>query len=376
MTPPIAIIGAGPSGLTLGRLLELANISYIIFERDAPPKAGPERTGTLDIHAEDGQLALREAGLMDEFRKIARYDTPTILADSTGKVAITVGGEAADRPEIDRKDLRRLLLDSVPAERVHWNCKIQEVCKDDDGLMSIHFVDGNVESGFRLVVGADGAWSKTRRLITSVKPVYSGYYYLTMGIKKTNPYHPKAAALVGNGTYMVMGGGKQIVCQLLGDGSLFTGIGLSTLPADWDAKAELTDPSAFRERLLQDYFADFAEEQRDLIKHSEGDIYPWPLYDMPLDAFFWKPVPGVTAIGDAAHVSIPSGEGVNIALHDSLQLSQQIVKYGLGGVDQAVAEYEKLMFPRALKHMEAAKVGELLWAKDAPYSFMKAIGVA
>ncbi|KAK4541576.1 hypothetical protein LTR36_007873 [Oleoguttula mirabilis] len=371
MTPPIAIIGAGPSGLTLGRLLELANIDYVIFERDTPPKPGLERTGTLDIHVKDGQLALREAGLLDEFQKIARYDAPTLLADSTGKVIISLG-EDRDRPEIDRKDLRSLLLGSIPPHRVRWDSKVQQVRRHSEESMAISFDDGSVESGFKLVVGADGAWSKTRRLITSTKPRYSGMYYLTMGIKATNPFHSRLAPLIGQGTYLAMGGGKQVIGQLLGDGSFYTGVGLSSLPEDFDAKTALADPSAFRERLLRDEFADFAEEQRDLIKHSEGEIYPWPLYEMPVDSLSWESVPGVTVIGDAAHVSIPSGEGVNIAMLDSLQLAQQIVQHGLDGLDRAVAEYEKMMLPRAKKHMAAAEQGKLLWAPNAPHEFLKA----
>lgn len=132
--------------------------------------------------------------------------------------------------------------------------------------------------------------------------MYSGLTYLIMGINKTNPFHARAASLVGKGNYMALGSGKQILAQLLGDGSYYTGVGLSNLPEDWDASKELADPTAFREQVSCDEFRDFAEEQRNLIKHSEGDIYPWPLYDMPVESLSWPSVPGVTVIGDAAHV--------------------------------------------------------------------------
>lgn len=169
MTPPIAILGAGPSGLALGRLLEVANIAFIIFERDESAIAEPSRRGgILDIHAESGQVALQEAGLLDQFKSLARYDVATTVADAQGKVYARFGekGGDSDRPEIDRKDLRALLLSSIPADKVRWGSPVQLVQRETDGSMSVHFVDGTIESGFQLVVGADGAWSKARSAVS------------------------------------------------------------------------------------------------------------------------------------------------------------------------------------------------------------------
>jgi 2-polyprenyl-6-methoxyphenol hydroxylase-like FAD-dependent oxidoreductase len=75
-------------------------------------------------------------------------------------------GEDTDRPEIDRRDLRVLLLDSVPEDKIRWGAKVKCLHKQDDGTMSIRFTDGSTESGFRLIVGADGAWSKVRSLVS------------------------------------------------------------------------------------------------------------------------------------------------------------------------------------------------------------------
>ena len=246
--------------LTLGRLLEVKNIDYTIFERDATPQLDNSRTGTLDLHAGDGQLALEEAGLTDAFKKLARWDTPTVLASARGETIITLNeaGES-DRPEIDRKDLRNLLLGSIPAEKIRWDSKVQRVLRDDQGSISIHFVNGMVEKGFKLVVGADGAWSKTRSLITSVKPRYTGLHYFASTIKQRNPHYQQTSSLVGGGTYMALGGGKQIVAQRLGDGSYFVGIGLH-LAEIGDVKEELADTAAFRERLVDRDFVEYAEK--------------------------------------------------------------------------------------------------------------------
>jgi 2-polyprenyl-6-methoxyphenol hydroxylase-like FAD-dependent oxidoreductase len=71
--------------------------------------------------------------------------------------------------------------------------------------------------------------------------------------------------------------------------------------------------------------------------------------------------------------SPPGGDGVNVAMHDSLQLAQQIIKFGLGGLDEAVEEYEKLMLPRAVAMIEdSAMMNEAMFAEDAPAPLLKA----
>ena len=326
MTPPIAILGAGPSGLALGRLLEIANIAFIIFERDeSATAAAAGRGGTLDIHTDSGQVALQEAGLLDQFKSIARYDATVKIADAKGKIYVSVEEEDSDsaKPEIDRKDLRALLLSSIPEDKVRWGFRVQRVQKETDESMSVHFADGRIESGFQLVVGADGAWSKARSLVspphmhfrdlsltddgeqvTSAKPQYSGIHYLTTAIQPENPFHSSAVSLAGKGLYMALGDEKQLLVVKLGDGSYQIGVGLR-VPESWSSEnaALLKDHSALRQSLLRDDFADWPQAHADMIRHSDGDFRAWPLYSMPTKSLSWQTVPGVTLIGDAAHLT-------------------------------------------------------------------------
>ena len=155
----------------LGRLLSNANIDYKIFERDPTPATQSNAGGSLDVHPGSGQLALQEAGLLDRFKSLARYNAYTQIADKSGTVVAKYGAEGeqqTSRPEIDRKDLRALLLESVPEEKIRWASRVKQVERDADGPVSIHFDNGAVESGFRLVIGADGAWSKARSLVSRV----------------------------------------------------------------------------------------------------------------------------------------------------------------------------------------------------------------
>lgn len=168
MTPSIAILGAGPSGLALARYLHIANIDFVVFERDESQTWAIGRGGTLDLHTSTGQVALQEIGLLDQFKALARLDVTNVVADANGKVCFKTSEKVdSDRPEIDRKDLRAMLLSSIPTEKVRWASRVQQVDRVADGSVSIRFADGSSESGFRLVVGADGAWSKARSVVSA-----------------------------------------------------------------------------------------------------------------------------------------------------------------------------------------------------------------
>lgn len=172
MAPPIAIIGAGPCGLTLARLLDRDNIAYIIYERDVA--SAPARHskigvgGSLDLHPGSGQRALEAAGLFQEFKRHARYDaTQFILATQDAEVKFSIG-EGRDAPEIDRSQLRQMLLDAVPAERIKWDHGVKRVeMSANDETWGIEFANGSRVDGFKLVVGTDGAWSKVRPVVCS-----------------------------------------------------------------------------------------------------------------------------------------------------------------------------------------------------------------
>lgn len=159
--PTIAIIGSGPGGLTLARLLECKGIDYVVYERDES-ETSPRSGGSLDIHPLTGQQALRECGLFDEFKRYARYDdTLFTLADKLGKQLLQMGQDR-DAPEIDRSELRQILLDAIPKGKIKWGHALTSVAVGEDSRPVLHFANGVALSGFKLVVGADGAWSKVR----------------------------------------------------------------------------------------------------------------------------------------------------------------------------------------------------------------------
>lgn len=166
MSPPIAIIGAGPCGLTLARLLERNNIDYVLYERDPASAPAHHRKagvgGSLDLHPGTGQKALEAVGLLGEFRRHARYDATGFTVATQGAEIMLSIGEGRDAPEIDRHQLRQMLLDSVRAENIQWGHGVKSIQQQIDGRWNIAFANGGSAGGFQVIVGADGAWSKVR----------------------------------------------------------------------------------------------------------------------------------------------------------------------------------------------------------------------
>ncbi|KAH7250821.1 hypothetical protein NW759_010155 [Fusarium solani] len=418
--PAIAIIGGGPCGLAFARLLQTAGIKYRVFERDPSPESTSlNQGGTLDIHNETGQEALRHAGLHDEFKKLSRQDaTAMTLMDSTGGIKASFSDDT-DRPEIDRLQLRQLLLNSLPADSIRWGKTLSKVGRNEDEKRSgacswmLSFADGSTETGFRLVVGADGAWSKVRQLITSAKPVYSGKMFIEGRLSNDNPEYSTAGEMAGKGTTMALSAKSVLCVQQMSDRSyrLYMGVtapetltrpGGAADPADMDkARAAMLGPGGF--------YANWASNTRALIAASEGPWRPWPLYRLPIGLFSpettesggtegtanepdqtsWKRTPGIALLGDAAHLATPNGEGVNQAMYDSLVLFKKIISE-LGedkaqtaydeeadqtALERAVAAYEAEMLPRAREHIQSSiDLENLMYADDGAARMIKMFG--
>ena len=333
-SPSIAIIGAGPGGLVLARLLHLANIPFTLYEAE-PHRASRTQGGTLDLHEDSGQLALQKALLHDEFKKIARPEGEDMrVADKTGKLhmeEVDTGGR--NRPEVDRIQLRGILLDSLPADAIQWGHKILSINPNGPNKHEIHLQTpaGPQTITHDLIVGADGAWSKVRPLLTPTKPHYSTISTLDCRIRSVDTLHPSISALVGHGSYLAFSNHKGIFAQRNGDGSIHIYIMLQK-PITWLADMGIdwtNNPDAAKHYLLTHEFSEeqnWAPSIRSIIQHADPDtIVPRTLHMLPT-TFSYDSKPGLTLLGDAAHLMTPfAGEGVNLAMLDALELSEAII---------------------------------------------------
>ena len=339
----IAIVGGGPGGLTLARLLHVRGLSCTVFERDEHALARPQG-GTLDLHEDAGLLAIEQAGLSAGFRAIARYeDQGTKLVDKTGRVLFEDEDAAAgNRPEVDRTALRDLLLHALPPGCVRWGRTLQQARPAGDGTWTLDFDDGS-EGPFDLVVGADGAWSRLRPLLSRYQPQYSGLTLLEFGIDEVDDAHPAIARLVGRGKLGVEADGKALIVQRNGHSHL-RGYAIFRVPIGWtERRFDFSSPAAVRHGLRQE-FSGFAPEILAIFEASNDCFVPRPIVALPV-GHHWTHRRGLTLLGDAAHVMSPfGGDGVNNAMRDALELAQRLAD--TEDADRAVIAYEAEMFDR------------------------------
>jgi 2-polyprenyl-6-methoxyphenol hydroxylase-like FAD-dependent oxidoreductase len=368
MTTPVTIVGAGLGGLTLARVLHVHGIPATIYEAE-PSAETRTQGGQLDIHEYNGQLALEAAGLTGEFRAIIHEGgEASRVLDSRGTVLFDEPDDGTGgRPEVLRGDLRRILLDALPGEMIHWGRRLTGVRSRGDGRHELAFADGSAVSA-SLLVGADGAWSKIRPLLSGAMPEYVGTSFIETYLYDADERHPATAKAVGAGSMSALVPGKGIIAHREPGGVLHTYVALSR-PAEWIAGIDFTDAAAATARVAAE-FDGWAPELTALI--TDGDTAPVPRAVSALPAGHrWDRVPGVTLLGDAAHLMSPfAGEGANLAMFDGAELGTAIAAHP-GDVEAALTAYEEALFPRSESAAaEAHRNHALLFGDRAPFGLI------
>jgi 2-polyprenyl-6-methoxyphenol hydroxylase-like FAD-dependent oxidoreductase len=367
-TESIAIVGAGLGGLVLARVLHVHGVACTVFEAEESPAARGQG-GMLDIHEHNGQLALKAAGLFDEFQGLIHPGGQAArVIDRHGRVLLDEPDDGTGgRPEVNRGELRRMLLDSLPAGMVRWGRKLSTVEPLGDGRHALDFADGSAATT-GLLVGADGAWSKVRPLLSTATPDYVGTSYVETWLSDVDTRHAGCAKVVGGGSLFAPARGRGIVAHREPGGVLHMYVAL-TKPLDWFAGIAFTDRAAAMARVAAE-FDDWAPALRALV--ASADIGPVlrPLHALPEAGYRWDRVPGVTLLGDAAHLMMPSGEGANLAMFDGAELARQLVAHP-GNVEAALTAYERELFARsAAEAVDAREVFDACYGDDAPRSLV------
>ncbi|NKE57619.1 FAD-dependent monooxygenase [Lentzea sp. PSKA42] len=355
----VTIIGAGLGGLTLARVLHVNGIPSVVYEAEESPTSRAQG-GMLDIHDYNGQLAVEAAGLMDEFRGLVLEGRQAMrVLGSDGTVLLDKADDGTGgRPEVQRADLRQMLLDSLPAGTVRWGHKVTSV----EGR-EVTFADGSTVVA-DLLVGADGAWSRVRPLLTDATPEYTGMAFVETYLYNADTRHPAAAKVVGGGSMFAPGQGKVIFAHREAGDTLHAYVEFSR-PLDWFDTIDVTDP-----RQVAAEFEDWAPELTALITDSDTVPLLRPHYTLPA-GHRWSRVPGVTLVGDAAHLSAPNGEGANLAMLDGAELGKALAAHP-GDVEAALDEYEQAMFVRSTETAADSEVlMESLFGDNPPEKLLE-----
>ena len=366
MRKTIVIIGAGMAGLVLARVLKLHGLAADIYEAEPGPDARSQG-GLLDLSEDHGQAALRAAGLHDEFLSLVRPgEDAKRVTDKTGRLLLDRPGAGdGGRPEIDRGDLRRLLVRSLPADAILWGHKLAAVTLLEDGRRRVTFENGRAIA-CNLLVGADGAWSKVRPLVSRAKPAYTGFSFVETNLLHGDTRFEAAARAVGAGTLMAVAPGQGVLAHRYADGTLHTYAALNR-PEAWFADMAAPEPGHAPARIA-DAFAGWASHLVTLVSRSDTAPLVRAIHALPV-GHTWTRTQGVTLVGDAAHLMSPfSGEGANLALLDGAALGRALAE-APGQIEAAVGGYEAALFPRSARVAEGAAANlDRFFGADAPNS--------
>ena len=361
MHSPVTIIGAGLGGLTLARVLHVHGIQATVYEAESSPQERLQG-GMLDIHDYNGQLAIEAAGLMDSFRGLVLEGREAMrIVGSDGTVLFDKADDGTGgRPEIQRGDLRQMLLDSLPEGTVRWGHKVSSARTVAEGLHQVEFTNGT-RTVTSLLVGADGAWSRIRPLLTDATPEYAGTSFVETYVFNADTQHPAAAKAVGGGMMIASAPGKGITAHREAGDTLHAYV-IFNEPLEWFAERDVTDRAVVARE-----FEGWAPELRSLIVDSDTTPVLRSHYMLPL-GLRWERVPGVTLVGDAAHLKAPDGEGANHALLDGAELGQALAKSA--DVEAALADYEQAMFTRMETPQDDEALLKSLFGEDAPHGVL------
>lgn len=368
----IAIIGGGPGGLTLARLLQLKGADVKVYERDVNKDARVQGS-PLDMHEESGMAALIKADLLTEFKNnfmpgadktlILNDQAKIFFTDHENNIEEDFGNEHF-RPEIDRGVLRKILLESLEPETIVWNSHFISMEPQNEGWM-MHFKDG-LSIYADLVIGSDGANSKIRPYITDIKPFYSGVTMLEGNVYDSEKVVPQMHSLINGGKIMAFGNKKNILMGQKGGGDLGFYVSFKT-NENWAVESgiDFSDRTEILNWFKKEY-SDWSNIWYELIEKAATPFILRPIYCAPLDQT-WKTLPNLTIIGDAAHVMPPfAGEGANMAMLDALELSECLTSDEYSSLQEAILGYETKMRKRAANAaQDSLENGEKMHSENA-----------
>lgn len=378
----IAIIGGGMGGLLLARLLQMKNISVKVYERDFNQEIRVQGS-PLDLHEDSGLKAMKEAGLLEEFYQNVRpnaskarivdqdfqirfdeHQFQSKTAKSLETATNSLQNISKPRPEIDRSELRNLLINSLQSNTLVWDSQFDCMEKQGSGW-NIHFKNGEAVYA-DIVIAADGANSKVRTYLSSEKPIYSGITMIEGTIYNAKENAPRLFEFSKGGKVLAFGSEQTIMYGTKGDGSLMFLLS-SKMPENGIKESDLD----FNDNLkiykwFKKVYKNWSSEWDELLTSRELYFIPRPQYHFPLNQS-WETKENLTMIGDAAHRMPPfAGKGANLALLDALELAQNLTSSSFSDLNSAISDFEKRMIKRAAEAtMETLENAEQLFSKDA-----------
>lgn len=335
----VAVVGAGPVGLAFARLLQQEGVNVTVYERDLN-KYARIKGGTLDLLKNMGQVVFEKAGLLSAYFDKAR-PTERRIADIHGRVIQTL--PISDNPEIDRNDLRRILLESLHPQTVIWDRKFISLEKKA-GRFRLHF-DNDITETADLIVGANGIMSRLRKEMTGVPARYTGTVTITGEVLDYASQCPNFKKICADDKIIVRDDHIFFLSQPKTNGELYYYICFRR-PESWlkSNNLNLNDNQQIC-NFLSNLCCGWDNAYKELFAATSGFTL-LPMYQVSLEN--WHAHNNITLIGDAAHGMPPyAGVGVNTGLLDALHLAENLTNRKFENIQAAINDYEQQMFTYA-----------------------------
>ncbi len=344
----VAIIGGGLSGSLLANLLGGAGFRVDVFEKRPDPESAAGEAGrSLSLGlSRAGLSVLDHAGIGESIRirslslrgrqfhlegggvHFEEYATPPV----PGSLLSAQGGARA----VTRPDLNRLLREKAESRngiRYFFGHRLVDL-EPESGEIRLETAEESLERRYRIVIGADGAFSRVRTRLAEADGFVldestPGVAYKELRI----PPGPDGIPRLEHDAVHIWPRHRSVLFAIPCRGGGFAAA--LFLPTSGQPSFEALDS----ELAIRELFTSSMPEALSLIPSLEKNLSRAPLGR--LHSIRCRPwhQGRVVLVGDACHAMIPfAGQGANSALEDGLELARRLVDHR-DDPSRAFAEY-------------------------------------
>lgn len=329
----ITIIGAGIAGLATALAFARKGHEVDLVEQ---AQALSEVGAGLQISPNASHILI-ELGLGDALASamICPEEITLVSGRSLRRIAhVPCGAFAAARwgapyGVMHRADLQAMLLEAVRTEprcRLHLGQRTEAAA-----ISSLHERLGRPVPA--LIVGADGVWSQTRRLVPgALRPRFSGQ----IAWRFKMPADAVGSILNARNVTAFLGANTHLVAYPIENRAAINMVAITRGADPGQTWAEHENPN---DRIsLLEAFKDSHPDLLSILRNAPQMTW-WPLFEVPDGR--WSNDAGSVLIGDAAHAMTPfAAQGAAMAIEDGYELVQAVSHAAEDAVGLAVTEYE------------------------------------